>query len=122
MVRLIFLATATVGFLTGCASEMMKSYLGKDITEVAMDRGAPDGYVDLPDGRRAFMWQENQSMVTPATTNYSSTAYGSYISGSAVTTGGYVSTWECTYTFIGQRNPRGSYTVVDFRKPSLQCE
>lgn len=108
--------------LAGCASQVMQSYIGKDITEVAMDRGIPAGVMDLPDGRRAFMWQESQSMVMPATTSYSATGTGNWVNGTAVTYGGNVSTWNCTYTFIGQKNPQGSYTVVDFRKPSLECE
>lgn len=108
--------------LAGCASQIMEGYLGKDITEVAMDRGAPEGVMDLPDGRRAFMWQTTESMAMPATTTYNVSGYGNWASGSATTTGGGVSSWECTYTLIGQRNSQGSYTVVDFRKPSLMCE
>lgn len=108
--------------LAGCASGILQSYVGKDVTEVAMDYGAPAGVMDLPDGRRAFMWQRTQAMVTPQTTNYSATASGNWVTGSATTYGGNVSTWECTYTLIGQKNPAGSYTVVDFRRPRLDCE
>ncbi|MCT4333210.1 hypothetical protein MU516_10070 [Paracoccus sp. YLB-12] len=108
--------------LAGCASDIMKTYVGKDITEAAMDYGVPNGVMDLPDGRRAFIWQRSQSMAMPTTTNYNATAYGNWVSGTATTTGGGVNSWECTYTLIGQKNPRGSYTVVDFRKPSLACE
>lgn len=104
--------------IAGCASQMMEGYLGKDITEVIMDRGTPSGAIDLPDGRRAFMWTSTQTSVAPVTTSYSGSAYG----GTAMSYGGSVSRWDCTYTFIGQRNPRGSYTVVDFRQPSLMCE
>lgn len=119
MIRTLILLTL---LLAGCASEIMKTYLGKDVTEIIMDRGAPDGVMDLPDGRRAFMWNATQSMVIPATTNYSGTVYGNQVIGHATTTGGHVSTWECTYTFLTQKNPHGSYTVVDFRQPSLECE
>lgn len=108
--------------LSGCASEILKSYVGKDVTEVAMDYGPPSGAMDLPDGRRAFMWNRTQTMSMPATTNYNATQSGNWITGSSTTYGGGVSSWDCTYTLIGQKNPQGSYTVVDFRKPSLSCE
>lgn len=108
--------------LAGCASGILQSYVGKDVTEVAMDYGPPAGVMDLPDGRRAFMWNRTQTMVTPGTTNYSGVQSGGWVTGTATTYGGGVSSWECTYTLIGQKNPRGSYTVVDYRKPKLECE
>ncbi|REF72393.1 hypothetical protein [Paracoccus versutus] len=113
---------ALVMAVAGCASSIMQSYVGKDITEAAMDYGPPAGVMDLPDGRRAFMWRMTQGTVMPQTTNYSAVQSGNWVTGTATTYGGGVSTWQCTYTLIGQRNPKGSYTVVDFRKPSLSCE
>lgn len=100
----------------------MEGYVGKDITEVAMDYGVPSATIDLPDGRRAFMWQQTETMMMPATTNYSAVQSGSWITGSATTYGGGMSSWECVYTLIGQQNARGSYTVVGYRKPKLDCE
>ncbi|WBU52150.1 hypothetical protein [Paracoccus sp. SCSIO 75233] len=118
MIRLVFAVTF---MLAGCASQVMQGYIGKDVTEVMMDYGRPSGAIDLPDGRRAFIWQKTESMMMPATTNYSGYETGGYITGMATTTGG-ISEWECVYTFIGQKNGAGSYTIVDFRKPKLECE
>ncbi|UXU74756.1 MULTISPECIES: hypothetical protein [unclassified Paracoccus (in: a-proteobacteria)] len=87
-----------------------------------MDYGPASAVMDLPDGRRAFMWQSTQTMTMPATTNYNAVTAGSWVTGSATTYGGGVSQWQCTYTLIGQKNPRNSDTVVDHRKPSLACE
>lgn len=109
-------------FVAGCASSIMQSYVGKDVTEAAMDYGPPAGVMDLPDGRRAFMWNMTQSMTTPQTTNYSANAYGNWITGTATTYGGGTSTWQCTYTLIGQKNSKGSYTITSFRAPSMACE
>lgn len=117
-----FALFAAVVAVAGCASEIMKSYIGKDVTEAAMDYGPPAGTMDLPDGRRAFMWQMTQGMAMPQTTTYNGVQSGSWVTGSATTTGGGVSTWTCTYTLIGQKNPQGSYTVVDIRKPKTMCE
>ncbi|MGN7870957.1 hypothetical protein [Paracoccus sp. 22332] len=108
-------------FLSGCASQIMQSYLGKDITEAAMDYGVPDATMDLPDGRRAFMWQMTQNIAMPQTTTYNATATGNWVNGTATTSGG-IASQTCNYTLIGQRNSKGSYTVVDFRKPSMMCE
>lgn len=113
-----------VALTAGCASQIMQSYVGKDITEPAMDCGPPccnDGSARRPprvhvadalgDGR-------------PADHNATYNAYGSgnWVTGAATTTGGGISSWSCNYTLIGQKNPQGSYTVVDFRRPSLSCE
>ena len=108
--------------LSACASEVMKTYVGKDITEVFMDYGPPAGAVDLPDGRRAFMWKDTQFMTMPATTTYTGARNSNWISGTATTYGGHVSSWQCVYTFLGQRNGKGSFTVVGIRQPSLECE
>lgn len=116
------IAFLTIILLSGCASEVMKTYVGKDITEVFMDYGPPAGAIDLPDGRRAFMWTDVQTMTMPATTTYSGIQNGRWVSGNATTYGGGTSSWECVYTFMGQRNGKGSYTVVGIRQPSLECE
>lgn len=115
----VMVAIAT---LAGCASGVMQSYIGKDITEVAMDYGPPVGVMDLPDGRRAFMWKMIQSTMMPQTTNYSAMTSGNWVTGTATTYGGGIVSQQCVYTLIGQRNSQGSYTVVDFRKPAIMCE
>lgn len=120
--KLVAFSTAIMMAVTGCASQILESYVGKDITEVAMDYGIPTGVMDLPDGRRAFMWNRTATMTTPATTNISAVQSGNWVTGSAYTFGGGTSVYQCTYTLIGQRNPQGSYTVVDFRKPQAMCE
>lgn len=108
--------------LSACASEMMKTYLGKDISEVVMDQGPPAGVMDLPNGRRAFIWTRTETIVAPTYTSINASQSGRWLAGTATTTGGHVSSWDCVYTFIGQPNRTGGYTVVDFRKPSLACE
>lgn len=105
-------------WLAGCASEVMRGYVGKDITEVVLDYGAPSNVMKLPDGRVAFQWNRRTSYTTPVTTNIYD--YGSYAS--ATTYGGNTSTYDCLYTLFAVPNEQESFTVVDFREPSLMCE
>jgi hypothetical protein len=49
--------------LAGCASGVMKQYVGKDIREVYMEHGKPANTFDMDDGRRVFQfnWGESSS-------------------------------------------------------------
>ena len=120
--RKIVVAAVVAFGLAGCATQILSSYVGKDVTEVAMDYGPPSGVMDLPDGSRAFMWNRTQTMMMPSTTNVNAVQSGNWVTGSATTYGGGISTSQCTYTLIGKRNAQGSYTITDYRKPSLACE
>ena len=42
--------------LIGCASEIMKGYVGRPVQDVMLDYGAPTNAFDMGDGRRAFQW------------------------------------------------------------------
>lgn len=119
MKRLIVLGVLA---LMGCASEIMKGYVGRDITEAVLDYGPPSAVLDMPDGRRAFQWRMDTMGMIPATTTYTGTTYGNTTYGTFNTSGGGVFSQTCFYTVFGQKNAKGSYTIVDFRPPTAACE
>lgn len=49
--------------VSGCASQVMKQYVGKDIREVYMEHGKPANEFDMADGQRVFQfyWGESSS-------------------------------------------------------------
>jgi hypothetical protein len=103
---------------SGCASEIMQGYVGKDITEAVLDHGAPTNVVNLPDGRTAFQWSKTSSYTAPITTNIQ--AYGNYAT--ATSYGGNTSYSECPYTLFAKPNSKKSYTIIGFKKPPIVCE
>lgn len=49
---------ATVFALTGCASDIMKNYIGQPIELIVLDYGPPTTVVDLSQGERAYQWRK----------------------------------------------------------------
>ncbi|WP_254448054.1 hypothetical protein [Ruegeria arenilitoris] len=117
MIKLTAIAV-TILALAGCASEIMKSYVGRDITDVVLDYGPPSNVVKLPDGRTAFQWSFTTSYTAPTTTNIQ--GYGNYAT--ATTYGGGTTYSECLYTLFAKPNAQNSFTVVGFKEPSFWCE
>lgn len=114
-------------FLTGCASQIMQSYVGKDVREVMLDYGPPANAFDMGDGRRAFQWITNSSYTTPAyaTTTGTATNYGysSWVTTNTQIHGGQTINSSCIYTLFARWNEaREGWTIVDFKKPKFMCE
>lgn len=119
--------------LSGCASSIMQSYVGKDINEVIMDYGAPINSFDMPDGKRAFQWHDTVTYQSPAIVNtYNNGAGTTLQSGSlythsyrgnstSVITPGYSNTDHCFYTLFAEKIGK-QWIVTGFRKPRLACE
>lgn len=121
----IVLVTAL--FIAGCASQIMESYVGKDIREAALDYGPPSNAIDMGDNERAFQWVMNSSFTTPVTTTTtgSVTSYGpgSWINTNTTVTGGETVNSSCIYTLMARWNERSeSWIVTGFRKPRFTCE
>ncbi|WP_424984314.1 hypothetical protein [Microbulbifer sp. S227A] len=121
--RKFFLAIAAAAAVSGCATQVMQSYVGKSITEPILDYGPPTNTLDLPDGQRAFQWAMTQSGVIPLTSYNTATAYGS---GGVVTASGTSTTYapysnSCVYTLIGKKSGQ-DWIVTGFRKPTTWCE
>ena len=134
-------------FLCGCASQIMKSYIGKDIREVVVDYGQPQNALDMGDGRRAFQWIMTKSRTTPVVVSTSGTSTTSSAINGTVTgtlnnsyvrakansttwlnsntqiTGGETIVSECVYTLFATWNEASkSWQVVGFREPRFTCE
>jgi hypothetical protein len=123
-------ATVILVALSGCASQTLQSYIGKDVRELELENGPPINTIDFDDGRRAFQWSVTSTYTSPVrahTTTISTPA----IEGSptlpptttTAVTGGHTSTSTCLYTVFAKKDEATSaWIVVDFKKPSWDCE
>jgi hypothetical protein len=111
------------GFLTACASEVLKSYVGKPVTEAILDNGPPTNIVELEEGHRAYQWAKTNSGVIPITTPTTTNIYGSngYATAYSSSTDYIPYSNDCIYTLTATQ--KGKDWVVDgFRPPSFECE
>lgn len=108
--------------LAACASRIMEGYVGQDLTSVIGRYGPPMNVYDLPDGRRAFQWEINSTVLVPTTTNMSVVQSGWLTTGTAVTSGGGAFSNRCIYTLYAQPQGTNHWTIVGFERPRLGCE
>lgn len=124
-VRGILLAGALL--LSGCATAIMESYVGKPIQQAIIDRGPPDVVMDMPDGRRAFQWRIDSSVRMPTTTHGQANIYappGAFtnINYNQTTYGGNVINTTCRYTMYATYDEaQQTWIFVGFEKPRLDC-
>lgn len=108
--------------LSGCATEILQSYVGKSITEPTLDYGPATNIVELGGGRRAYQWATTNSGVMPITSPTTTNIYGS---------GGYATAYTSSTTYVPYSNDclytltatqKGSDWIVDgIRQPTLAC-
>ncbi|MCA0278577.1 MAG: hypothetical protein LCH86_21480 [Proteobacteria bacterium] len=112
---------AAAAILAGCASDMMKSYIGQPVESVIIDYGPPIAVLELGRGERAYQWRKVSTNVVSGSTSgeIRDTRRGTRYE--ETTTPGYVEEQECFYTFYA-RNSGGRWYVTNFRKPKLECE
>lgn len=115
--------------LAGCASQMMKEYVGKDIQDVMVDYGKPNNAFDMPDGRRAFQWVKEDEYQTPTyidsseKTKTGRSGSKSWTSSNTVIDHGQTVHSKCIYTFFGVWDElRKTWVITGFKKPSFECE
>ncbi|NVK00608.1 MAG: hypothetical protein HWE12_03610 [Oceanospirillaceae bacterium] len=118
---------AVAALISGCASQIMQSYMGKDVREVMLEYGPPANAFDMPNGTRAFQWVMNTSFTTPSyattTGTVSNYGYSSWVNANTTITGGQTINSSCIYTAFGRWNESTQgWTLVDFKKPKLLCE
>ena len=117
----LFLALAAVALLAGCASQIMKNYVGGPLEAVILDYGPPDNVVEIGVGQRAYQWRRvNTEAVTGTTSGeIRQTRHGERYELSQ--SPGYIKKTECFYTFFAR--PSGTqWFVTNFRRPQLECE
>ena len=105
----------------------MSSYVGKPVSTVVSDYGMPAGAYDVDSTKRAFVWQMNNSVITPGASYTSGTMIGSQMFATIYNAPGYASNYTCTYTLFATKTRNdiegpAAWTVVGFQKPSLACE
>lgn len=112
---------AAMAFLSGCASDMMKSYIGQPVESVIIDYGPPIAVLELGQGERAYQWRKISTNVVSGSTSGETrdTRHGTRYE--ETTTPGYVQEQECFYTFYA-RSSGGRWFVTNFRQPKLECE
>lgn len=120
------LLVLTLVLLGGCATNIMQSYIGLDVRQVAVKRGPPASVMDMGDGRRAFQWAIQESVFVPATTTTygSANIYGNTatFNQTSSTVGGGTTNWTCHYTLYGRWSEQQQGWIVEsFEKPSWDC-
>jgi hypothetical protein len=121
------LLVVALAFLGGCASQIMRGYIGKDIREVVLDYGPPANAMDMGDGRRAFQWIMNSTYTTPVVANTTgsatTTGYTTWMNSNTTIYGGQTVSSSCVYTLLGTWDEAAkTWRVVDFKKPNFMCE
>lgn len=107
--------------LAGCASDIMKNYIGQPIESIVLDYGPPTAVVDLGQGERAYQWRKISTNVVSGSSSSEvrHTKHGTEYQ--TTETPGYVESQECFYTFYA-RASGGRWFVTSFRQPKLECE
>jgi hypothetical protein len=112
-----------VTILTGCVSDTMRNFVGKDLRQVELNYGPPANEIDLGDGTHAFQWTKISVDTTPmsAVTTTEKDRKGRKTTQTQFI-GGEQSVTRCLYTFIAAWNPHANgWIVTGFRQPSFDC-
>lgn len=113
--------------LGGCASEIMKGYVGKPVSAVVEDYGMPSGSFQTNPGQRAFVWQMGRSIVIPGGTTGTATIVGNSIFSTSYTAPAMVGFHQCSYVLYATHTRTdiegpAAWTVTSFKRPPLSCE
>ena len=118
---------ALIGLLlTGCATSIMKGYIGQPIATVVGDYGFPAGAYDLDVDKRAFVWSKTMTMVSPGTSTTTGSVVGNTMFAQTYSSPGIAMTGSCNYVLIAERRRTdidgpAAWTVIDFQKPRFGC-
>jgi len=126
MVRMTVMMSAALS-LAGCASSIMKGYVGEPLQAAMVDYGPPANAFDMGDGRRAFQWSMTSTSTAPTMVRNSGTAVplGNSVWWTQNTqiSGGGTATTECLYTLYARWDQQTMvWRVEAFEKPRLFCE
>ncbi len=112
--------------LAGCATSTMKSYVGHNVADVALDFGPPANAFDMPDGRRAFQWRLRLHEVKPSYVNEHRQVlrYGemAWVGSPTPIYGGQPLAGKCVWTlFATWQEAVHGWMVGELRKPPYVC-
>ena len=116
-----YLALFAALIAAGCASDIMEGYVGRDITAVVANYGAPYRTFDVPGGRVAYQWRIIEHSDSPQEIDFNAARDGDAISGQVTISEARSRSHTCYYTFYTRRNG-ASVTIVSFERPSFECE
>lgn len=108
--------------LSACASQIMKSFVGRDVASVIARYGPYENTFNMPDGRRAFQWKMVETSMIPfeSTVDEVMTRNGS--SERVRSSGGYWNEETCFYTVYALPSGENDWTIVGYEKPDFDCE
>jgi hypothetical protein len=130
MRSLLIVFTATI-MLAGCASEIMKTYIGKTVADIIYDYGPPTMAFDVGGSRRAFIWTMSTGFILPGTSttqgNITGIGNSAFYSATTTTMPAQAVNYQCSYTGFAEKIPGipdgpAAWRLVEFRKPRLMCE
>lgn len=129
----LYISLIAVISLTGCASQIMQSYIGKNVNEAILDYGPPAVIIDIDPTHKAYQWHKTSYAYVPghstSTTYQSATAnlysHSATVNGSSTTNTYFVpaTTYSktCLYTLMTEC-VSNQCIVTSYRKPELLCE
>jgi hypothetical protein len=118
--------TVMLGFsLTGCATDIMRGYIGRTPQDVMARYGPPDNVFDMPDGRRAYQWLEVSESTSPGSeqtrTRWVEKRDGRRERVTTTEISPPVSERKkCYYTMYAHRD-RGDWIFDSFQQPEFGC-
>ena len=119
MMRMVLLVLA---LLAGCSAEIMRSYIGRPVTDVMLDYGPPANAFDVSDEKRVFQWIKTTSVTTPVYATTTGYAYQGWVNTNTQIHGGQTNTFECVYSMYARWNDnRESWIISGFKEPDFWC-
>lgn len=114
-----------VTLLSGCATDIMQSYVGRSPEAVMARYGPPDNVFDMPDGRRAFQWVQVTQSTSTATeesrTRWDDRRHGRERVTTRQTTPAVSETHKCYYTLYATLSPENIWIFNSFEEPEFGC-
>ncbi|MDO9025299.1 hypothetical protein [Zwartia sp.] len=113
--------------MSGCASQIMQSYIGQPLLRVVEDYGMPVAAFDSEPGVRSFIWVLQSQGVTPQLTTGSATVTGNQLFASTITYPATYTSSSCNYAIYARKTRDdidgvGAWTVVGYKTPPLRCQ
>lgn len=113
--------------LAGCASDIMRGFIGQPVSAVVAEYGMPSSAFDMPDGKRAFVWTMQNSVAYTLPSYGTATAYGNSVF-ATVSPGPTIGSQNvCAYMLYAEQTTPGldspaAWTVTGFQPPRSSCE
>jgi len=108
--------------LSACASQIMKSFVGRDVASVVARYGPFESTFPMPDGRHAFQWKMVETSMVPFESTVDEVITRNGSSERVRSSGGYLNEETCFYTVYAVPAGTNGWTIVGYEKPDFDCE